>query len=242
MRSFVGMGGNLGAVDLTFQSAVAALDASPGIRVTQVSSFYQTEPMGGNAGAAYLNAVAEIESIQSPLALLDRLQEVEIEHGRERHAHWGPRTLDLDLLLCGDSILNHPRLTLPHPGCWYRRFVLDPLAEIAPDVVHPLKKLPIGELRSRLLKRPLPVGITGGTSQDRRELIADLSNQFAESHLQPWSPGNAPLPALLLWIGPAPEDTICFEDLPVLPRLDLTAFPEDLPTAARHVVGAALGR
>lgn len=241
MRSYVALGGNLGTVDLTFQSAVVALDASTSIQVMRVSSVYRTEPMGENAGEAYLNAVAEIETDTAPLPLLDRLQDIEQQHGRDRQAHWGPRTLDLDLLLSGDTIFHHPRLTLPHPGCWYRRFVLDPLVEIAPDLLHPVKQLPMRELRSRLLERPLPVGIGGGHSAARQKLAKELMKEFPTVSLESWSVPNDPLPAILLWIGPSPEGT-SFEDLPSLPRLDLTEFPEDIPTSARHVLGAALGQ
>ncbi|MCA9070228.1 MAG: 2-amino-4-hydroxy-6-hydroxymethyldihydropteridine diphosphokinase [Planctomycetaceae bacterium] len=241
MRSFVGLGGNLGAVDSIFESAVAALDASPGIHVAQISSFYRTEPMGENAGEAYLNAVAELETDTAPLELLDRLQEIERQHGRERHTHWGPRTLDLDLLLHGETILDFPRLTLPHPGCWYRRFVLDPLAEIAPDVIHPIKQLPMEELRSRLLERPLPIGITGARFRQRQELAETLAKEFPAAAIKPWSQTDRQIPVIVFWIGPSSGKTTAFEDLPLLPRLDLTEFPEDLSTAARHVLGAALG-
>ncbi len=234
------MGGNVGNVEQTFQSALNDLAANPDIEVRQVSSLFHTPPMGGESGAAYLNAAAELAANCPPLELLDHLQSIETRQGRERTKHWGPRTLDLDLLLFGDEVLSHPRLTLPHPGCWYRRFVLDPLTEIAPEVVHPVKLLTIGELRTRLLNRPLKVGLAGGTALDRQRLVQGLSSEFSNAQISVWSPGDE-TPALLLWLGPARDQSLTFAKLPRLPRLDLTMFPEPLETAARHVLHAALG-
>lgn len=241
MQSFIGLGGNLGAVADTFRSALHSLDSFPTIQVGRVSSHFLTPPMGSSAGSPFLNAAAELETDLPPLELLDALQSVESQHHRRRLTRWGPRTLDLDLLLFGETVLNHPRLELPHPGCWYRRFVLDPLAEIAPDVLHPVKGVPIQELRDRLLVRPLNVGIVGGRCEEREHLTAELSKQFADAHIKPWSPDTEPDPTLLLWTGPSPEETIGFEDLPLLPRLNLSRFPEDARAAARHVLSAALG-
>jgi 2-amino-4-hydroxy-6-hydroxymethyldihydropteridine diphosphokinase len=146
----------------------------------------------------------------------------------------------LDLLLYGQEIVHHPRLLLPHPGCWYRRFVLDPLAEIAPDVVHPIKQAAIGELRERLLHRPLSVGLAGGLLEDRRQNAADLSATFPQALVMPWSVGEI-APMLLLWLGMPAEQDVTFEDLPSLPRLDLTGFRDPPQTAAHDVVNAAFG-
>ena len=240
MQSFIALGGNLGSVEETFQSALAALDASPDIEVRQVSSSFRTPPMGQEAGEPYLNAAAELDANCPPLELLDHLQAIEIRHGRERTKHWGPRTLDLDLLLYGEDVLIHPRLTLPHPGCWYRRFVLDPLAEIAPHVLHPIKKLTFGELRTRLLERPLRVGLAGGGPADRQQLAAELSAAFCDIHVSFWTPADENPPTLLLWLGPPGDHSLTFAELPLRPRLDLTGFPEPTATATRHVLSAAL--
>jgi 2-amino-4-hydroxy-6-hydroxymethyldihydropteridine diphosphokinase len=209
--------------------------------VNRVRSIYRTPPMGEAAGEPYLNSAAESDVKCSPLELLDLLQALETRHGRKREARWGPRTLDLDLLLYGLEVFDHPRLILPHPGLWYRRFVLDPLAEIAPDVAHPIKRLTIEELRQQLLERPLPVGICGGMLTDRQQLAEALSANFSDLLAKPWRPEEADWPTLLLWRGTPTDQNLAFEDLPVVPRLDLTNFPEDPTTAARHVLSAALG-
>lgn len=241
MQSFIALGGNLGAVEDTFRSVLDNLEDSPGVHVERVSSFYRTLPMGQDSGAIYLNAAAELAVELSPLELLDLLQSLESHYGRVRETHWGPRTLDLDLLLYEQEILDHPRLLLPHPGCWYRRFVLDPLAEIASGIVHPVKRLTIHELRDRLLQRPLPVGLAGGYAAGRMQLAEDLCASFPQSQVKPWSIGEETLPALLLWLGTPNDQNLAFEDLPFLPRLDLTTFSEPPQTAAYHALSAALG-
>ena len=243
MQSFIALGGNLGDVESAFRSALDELNADARVDVGRVSSFYRTIPMGEDAGGAYLNAAAELETTCPPLAVLDILQAIETRLGRDRQrpTRWGPRTLDLDLLLYGNEVFEHPRLTLPHPGCWYRRFVLDPLAEIAPDIVHPLKRETISELRRRLLQRPLPVSVAGGRLTDREQFAAAFSEEFSELAATPWSPGQAESPVLLFWLGTPTDQDLRFEDLPLLPRLDLTGFPQDASTAARHVLTAAIG-
>lgn len=134
-RAFVALGGNVGAVLATFDSALAALDRTPGLRLTRCSRRYRTPPWGPVPQPAYLNAVAEFSSNLDPMALLDVLLACEALHGRRRgdETRWGPRTLDLDLLALGATTLDHPRLTLPHPRLATRGFVLLPWAEIAAD-------------------------------------------------------------------------------------------------------------
>ena len=95
--------------------------------------------VGEEAGDAYLNAAAVLSTSMEPSRLLETTKEVEIELGRpSNHATWTPRTVDLDLVTCGDLVLADDRLRVPHPGCWYRRFVLDPLCRIAPTTKHPI--------------------------------------------------------------------------------------------------------
>lgn len=241
MQSFIALGGNLGAVEETFRSALGDLKESAGVRVKRVSSFYHTLPMGEGSAANYLNAAAELSVQLSPLELLDLLQALEARHGRTRELHWGPRTLDLDILLYEQIVLDHPRLLLPHPGCWYRRFVLDPLAEIAADVLHPIKRLTIAELRERLLERPLSVGLAGGSLEERTKLARELSASFPNARVKPWTPDEPILPALLLWLGTPGEGNLTFGDLPPSPRLDLTRFPDPPRTSASHALSAALG-
>jgi 2-amino-4-hydroxy-6-hydroxymethyldihydropteridine diphosphokinase len=241
LQSFIALGGNLGAVEDTFRSVLDELDNAPGVQVKRVSSFFRTPPMGHDSGEAYLNAAAELSVELSPLELLDLLQTLETRHHRVRDVHWGPRTLDLDLLLYEQEVLCHPRLLLPHPGCWYRRFVLDPLAEIAPRLLHPIKRLTIRELRDRLLIRPLPVGLAGAFAAGRIQLAAEVGASFPQALVKPWSPGDEDSPALLLWLGTPGDQNVTFEELPPIPRLDLTMFPDPPQTAAPHVIAAATG-
>jgi 2-amino-4-hydroxy-6-hydroxymethyldihydropteridine diphosphokinase len=155
-RCLIALGGNLGDVRATFAAALEELRGD-GVRIVEVSSLFSTRPMGRDAGGTFLNGAASIETTLDPLPLLDRLLAIEDRLGRRRDRRWGPRAIDLDLILFGNEILCEPRLRVPHPGCWFRRFVLDPLVEIAPDVLHPEIGESLRSLRSRLLVRPFRV-------------------------------------------------------------------------------------
>ena len=117
--------------------------------------------MGTDAGGIFTNAAACLVTDLSPLKLLDLLQQIEEEFGRVRNLHWGPRPLDLDLLFYGRQVIHMPQLKVPHPGLWYRRFVLDPLVEIAADWKHPENAHSTAELRARLDQRPLVIDLEG---------------------------------------------------------------------------------
>lgn len=131
--AYIGLGSNLDSPEQHIISALSALDALPYTSLTNRSSLYKSKPVGPQDQNDYINAVAELETGLLPLALLDRLQAIERRHGRARGRRWGPRTLDLDLLLYGAEIINHQRLTVPHPELLKRAFVLAPLAEIRAD-------------------------------------------------------------------------------------------------------------
>jgi len=130
--AYVGLGSNLGDREATIRAAVAAL---PG--VVAVSKLRETEPVGVTGQPAFLNGAARLETELSPRELLDALLEVERGLGRERRERWGPRTIDLDLLLYGGETVDEPGLTVPHPSLHERRFVLEPLAELDPELVVP---------------------------------------------------------------------------------------------------------
>lgn len=136
-RAYIGIGSNLGPRHATIHAGVRALGNVPGIRVVRLSSIIETDPVGPPGQGPYLNAAAELETTLDPHALLDAMLKVERAHGRDRSAgeRWGPRTLDLDLLIYDDLVLDEPGLTLPHPRMRERPFVLRPLAEIAPGLV-----------------------------------------------------------------------------------------------------------
>jgi 2-amino-4-hydroxy-6-hydroxymethyldihydropteridine diphosphokinase len=150
-RALIGLGSNLGDRRATLEAAIAALDATPGVRVGRVSAFHETEPVGGPPGqGAYLNAAALLETTLGPLELLPVLQAIEARFGRVRGIRWGERTLDLDLLLFDDRIIQTPELSIPHPRLMERRFVLEPLAEVAPQAVEPRTRRTVSELLAEL--------------------------------------------------------------------------------------------
>jgi len=149
--AYLALGANLGDRLATFRQTRAALDGQPHIEVTAASALFETEPVGGPAGQGfYLNAVLEIATTLPARELLDVCQTIEEQFGRRREERWGPRTLDIDLLLYGDIVSDDPDLTLPHPRLHLRRFVLVPLCELAPDLRHPRLGQTIRELYARL--------------------------------------------------------------------------------------------
>ena len=135
--AYVALGANLDDPAATVRAAFAALANLPDSRIVHCSSLYRTAPVGIADQPEFINAVAELETSLAPEALLDALLEIEQRFGRIRAERNGPRTLDLDLLLYNDQYLDLPRLTLPHPRLHLRAFVLQPLAEIAPDLKLP---------------------------------------------------------------------------------------------------------
>jgi len=139
VKAFVGLGANLGEPQDQVRGGIAALGKFPDTRFLAASSLYRSAPVGVGAQPDFINAVAEIETALSARALLDLLLATEARFGRERPAPGAPRTLDLDLLLYGDSVVSEPGLIVPHPRMHERAFVLTPLAEIAPDIAIPGK-------------------------------------------------------------------------------------------------------
>ena len=133
--AYIGLGSNLGDPIQQIQTAFSELSALPAIRMVAQSPLYRSPPVGPADQPDYINAVACIRTALSAEMLLDALQELEQVHHRRRIRHWGPRTLDLDLLLFGDQVIQSERLTVPHPQMTKRRFVLQPLIDIAPDLV-----------------------------------------------------------------------------------------------------------
>lgn len=122
-----------------------------GVRVAQTSQIRETHPLGGPSGQGdFLNAVAGVVTSLDAVALLDVLQTIEDRFGRQRWERWGPRTLDLDLLLYDDAVIETERLVVPHPRMHERRFVLEPLCDIAPEAIHPVLRLTARELLERL--------------------------------------------------------------------------------------------
>lgn len=153
--AFVGLGSNVGDMVETIATAVWVLDELPGTTVTDVSALYETEPWGDVTDQeTFLNAVARLETTLAPLELLDELLETEAAMGRDRttEVRWGPRTLDLDLLLHGDTVMDTLKLTLPHAHLHERAFVLVPLMEVFPGGT-----LPDGTRLTRVVQALAPI-------------------------------------------------------------------------------------
>ncbi len=138
-RAYVGLGANLGPREATILRAVDLIAAVPGVEVLELSSLTETEPVGVTGQPDFLNGVLALETSLPARELLDALLGVERELGRVREEgeRWGPRVIDLDLLLYGDEVVDEPGLTVPHPRLHERRFALEPLAELEPDLEIP---------------------------------------------------------------------------------------------------------
>ncbi|MDG5473800.1 2-amino-4-hydroxy-6-hydroxymethyldihydropteridine diphosphokinase [Jeotgalibacillus sp. ET6] len=139
--AYLSLGSNQGEPFLNLKEALSQLQTSKGIQVSRVSSIYETDPVGVTEQNAFLNLAAEIETDKNPEELLNLCQLIEENLGRKRLVRWGPRTIDLDILLFNADMIQSDRLTIPHPRMHERSFVLIPLLEISPNLVHPgLKK------------------------------------------------------------------------------------------------------
>lgn len=146
-RAAIGLGSNLGDRGAHVAGAIGALAAAGAL--VRVSSLYETAPVGGPEQRRYLNAVVVLDTDLSPRELLAHCLEIEREHGRERRERWGPRTLDLDILLYGDAVIAEADLSVPHPRMTERRFVLEPLLEAWPDAALP-DGTPLADFRPRV--------------------------------------------------------------------------------------------
>ncbi len=151
--SYIGIGSNLGEPVKQCENAIECIARLKGVKLETVSSFYRTEPVGIEAQDYFVNAVAEIRTNLSAHNLFENLQGIEQEMGRKRQIEGGPRIIDLDLLFYGQTVLSEEHLTIPHPELHKRRFVLVPLAEIAPYFIHPSFGVSIRGLESRLRDR-----------------------------------------------------------------------------------------
>ncbi len=175
----IGLGSNQGDRQSTLDATVAELRRQSGITVTAVSRWHETAPVGGPANQeCFLNGALTAETSLSPVELLASLQEIENRLGRTRVTRWGPRTIDLDLLLYGECVLNTPSLVLPHPRMAWRRFVLEPAAEVAGNMLHSTTRWTIARLLEHLNSTARYVAITGPIAAGKSHLAQQLSTSL----------------------------------------------------------------
>lgn len=149
--AYIALGSNLASPLEQVNAALKAIADIPDSRIVAVSSFYRTPPLGPQDQPDYLNAAVALDTTLAPEELLNHTQRIELQQGRERKAErWGPRTLDIDIMLFGDEVINTERLTAPHYDMKNRGFMLWPLFEIAPELIFPDDKCLLSELISRM--------------------------------------------------------------------------------------------
>ena len=151
-RAYIGVGSNMGDRMEYISRAIDRIEAQEDTRVVHVSSLIETKPYGGVEQEDFLNGCIAIDTLKEPMELLDFLMDLEKQAGRKRTIHWGPRTLDLDILMYDDRIVNERELTIPHKEMHKRMFVLEPLEEIAPYLMHPLLQKTVTQLKETLEK------------------------------------------------------------------------------------------
>lgn len=179
MRALIGIGANLGDRESAIARSYDLLAATKSIRIVHAASLHETRAVGGPSGQPpFLNSAAILETSLAPLTLLKKLKRVEQDCGRSLAEPWSARTLDLDLLLCEERILDRRTIRVPHRFLPFRRFVLDPACEIAGDWNHPLLHCTLAELRRRLIEQPARFAFAGFPLSMRNELLERVRNEF----------------------------------------------------------------
>jgi 2-amino-4-hydroxy-6-hydroxymethyldihydropteridine diphosphokinase len=209
----LGLGSNLGDRRAILDFALASLDSTPGISIRAISAYLETSPVGGPPGQRpFLNAAAEIATSLDPNILFERLQEIERAAGRVRRVRWGERTLDLDILLFDGLSSRAPGLLIPHPRMPFRRFVLAPLATIAPQAIHPPTRRTIIDLLSNLDRRPSHVALL--CDPYNPSLASELASRLALllPEEDPWTISVRPIVQLSDTRPPSGQDSL--DDLP----------------------------
>lgn len=181
-KCLLGLGSNVGERDRTVRNALALMHQTPGIRVSSVSSLMETKPVGGpSEQPEFINAAAIVDSPLLPWELLDAAQRVEQALGRVRQERWGPRTLDIDLLLYDDLVLQAAELEIPHPRFAVRRFMLGPAAEIAPNWIYPINGWTVERLLRNLSDSPRRVALYNAVNS-----AASLKHELQRHGLAGW--------------------------------------------------------
>ena len=215
--TLIALGANLGDRLGNLQRAIALLDRPPAQRVVAHSRWFSTAPIGGPAGQApFVNAAARVETSLTPLELLALLRDIEAELGRQRRERWAARSVDLDLLLFDDLVLDTPDLQLPHPRMAFRRFVLEPAADVAAELVHPGIGWTIGQLLQHLNTAPNYLALTGLPGAGKTALAQATASATAGVWLADPAAGDAS-PA------PPPQPVVADETLRWRQRVDALA-------------------
>lgn len=207
-RALLGLGANLGNCRAHLDAAMQALARQHGLREIARSAWRETSPIGGPAVQPnYVNGAALIDTSLPPHELWRAMSAIETSAGRERRERWGPRTLDMDLLLYDEQVLDDEILTVPHPRLALRTFVLEPAAEVAPSMRHPLLGRTLGELAAHVAATRAFASILGGSIARRAELAARIANRIAAQVRAIPAEVDAPGQARALaasWQPPAP--------------------------------------
>lgn len=243
---FIALGGNQGNVRETFTRALDRLNQHPEIALIKTSQWVETAPVGDQTKDTFLNGAAHFNTQLSPEAMLTELQTVETEMGRTREVRWSARTLDLDLLLYDQVVLETAGLLIPHPAFWYRRFVLDPLTEIAPDVIHPIKKITIKKLQQRLLSQPFVFSLAGLPAEEAATIIQELKQYYPDVIFSHWETSREASettpksiePTLIAWFGSIKSETK-FDALPEISRIDVSEYRSNTGQII-HILQSAL--
>ena len=205
----LGLGTNLGDREATLRTALEQIDALPNVRLVRQSEWHRSRPLGGPPDQGeFINAAAVIETTIPPLTLLAELQDIESRHGRQRAERWAPRALDIDVLLYGNEVSETEMLTLPHPRMSFRRFVLQPAAEAAPKMLHPVIGWTVERLLLHLNAASDQAAILSPSESLRRDVAARLKESFgAESMDRPQFATADRLwpPAVTTWLDMRPR-------------------------------------
>ncbi len=148
--AFIGIGSNKGDRRQSCMNAIQAFSTWEQGSIIKVSSLYESEPWGYDDQELFINCVIKISTSEDAFGLFTFIQKAELQLGKQKDFHWGPRTIDLDILFFNEDIIDTPRLKIPHPFLHQRRFVLEPLSEIEPSLVHPVLKQPVVSLLQQL--------------------------------------------------------------------------------------------
>jgi 2-amino-4-hydroxy-6-hydroxymethyldihydropteridine diphosphokinase len=249
----IAFGGNQGDVFETYRKVLAHMEAHPQIEVIRNSHLYSTAPVGSHAGGMFLNGAIRLETPLSAQQLLAAMLEIEQLLGRKRVLHWGPRIVDLDVIVYGNEIIATDELTIPHPACWYRRFVLDPVVQIAGEMLHPVRQATFQQLLERLQKPHKLVVLLGGDFDLRDELSEKLQPQFSDVMIETsdmyrlavpiLQSVTFPEPLLAFWLGgnDAGEKDL-YRRFPAISRLEMNlegaVIEETLVNVLRSILDA----